>query len=62
MKHGFLQIEHFSRLEICKAMVKTLRPENNDVVILGSANNKKIAELAAKKTALQTVASHNRYF
>lgn len=43
-------------------LVDKLRPKDNDVIIIGSAENKKIAELAAKGAALQTVADHERYF
>ncbi len=43
-------------------IMEELRPENNDVIIIGSAENKKIAELAAKSAALQTISSHDKHF
>lgn len=43
-------------------LVDKLKPKNNDVIIIGSAENKKIAELAAKGAALQTIADHERHF
>lgn len=39
-----------------------LRPEDNDVVIIGSADDKKTAEMVAKSAALQTVADHEKHF
>lgn len=45
-----------------KALImKKLRPENGDVIILGSADDKKTAELATKYAALMTVSSHHRH-
>lgn len=48
-------------LEVRSKMLKTLRPENSDVVIIGSADKKKIAELSAKNTALITVSNHHKH-
>lgn len=44
-----------------KLIVNILEPENNDVIIVGSAEKKMIAELATKHAALQTVSNHHRH-
>jgi len=44
-----------------KLMVINLEPENNDVIIVGSAEKKKVAELATKHAALQTVSNHHKH-
>lgn len=38
-----------------------LQPENGDVVIIASANNKRIADLAAKRAALETISNHEKH-
>lgn len=38
-----------------------LNPKDSDVIIIGSASNKIIAELGAKSAALFTIASHERH-
>ena len=47
---------------IRKMILEKLKPENNDVIIIGSADKKKTAEFATKNTALLTVADHHRHF
>lgn len=47
--------------EVHVSMIKNLKPSNNDVVIIGSAEDRKAAEMAAKSAALQTVADHERH-
>jgi len=47
--------------DIRKLLVKTLNPKNKDVIIIGSAEKRKIAELATKHTALKTVANHHKH-
>ena len=42
-------------------LVEKLQPENGDVVIIASAENKKIADLAAKKAALETISNHEKH-
>lgn len=45
-----------------KMLVEKLRPEDGDVVIIGSADNsEKTAELAAKNAALFTIFSHEKH-
>lgn len=44
------------------SMMKKLRPEDNDVIIIGSAEDRKAAEMAAKSAALQTIRDHERHF
>lgn len=48
-------------LSIRKLIVKTLQPENKDVIIIGSADKKNVAELATKHTALLTVSNHHKH-
>ncbi|MGC1709303.1 MAG: DUF4443 domain-containing protein, partial [Nitrosotalea sp.] len=43
------------------ALVEKLQPENGDVVIIASAENKKIADLAAKRAALETISNHEKH-
>jgi hypothetical protein len=44
---------------IRKLLIERLRPEQDDVIIIGSSdNNSRIAELAAKNAALSTLVSH----
>ncbi|VVC05943.1 Uncharacterised protein [uncultured archaeon] len=42
-------------------IIKKLEPEENDVIIIGSSENKKTAELAAKSAALHTIANHEKH-
>lgn len=49
-------------LKIYAALTEKLKPENNDVVIIGSAEDGKTAEMAAKSAALQTVAEHEKHY
>ncbi|HEX7032600.1 MAG TPA: DUF4443 domain-containing protein [Nitrososphaera sp.] len=44
-----------------KMLSASLRPEEGDVIIIGSAESKKTAELAAKNAALLTIFSHERH-
>lgn len=41
--------------------LEKLHPENGDVVIIASAENKKIADLAAKRAALETISNHEKH-
>lgn len=42
-------------------IMKELSPEQNDVIIIGSSQNKKIAEMAAKSAALYTIEDHEKH-
>lgn len=44
-----------------RMMVEKLVPEEGDLVIIGSAENEKTAELAAKNAALLTIFSHEKH-
>ena len=48
--------------KIYATLMEKLKPEDNDVVIIGSAGDRKTAEMAAKNAALQTVAEHEKHF
>lgn len=39
-----------------------LKPQENDVIIIASADNKKNADLAAKSAALQTISDHEKHY
>ena len=41
-------------------IIEKLAPEENDVIIIGSSQNKKIAEIATKNTALYTLEDNER--
>ena len=47
--------------KIHSLIIKKLEPEENDVIIIGSSENKKTAELAAKSAALHTIANHEKH-
>ena len=47
--------------KIHSLVIKKLQPEDNDVIIIGSSENKKTAELAAKSAALHTIENHERH-
>jgi len=47
--------------KIHDALMGKLKPEDNDVVIIGSADDRNTAEMAAKNAALQTVAEHEKH-
>jgi hypothetical protein len=47
--------------KIHSLILKKLKPEDNDVVIIGSSENKRTAELAAKSAALHTIANHEKH-
>ena len=49
-------------VSIQRSMIEKLRPENGDVIIIGSADNKRIAEFAAKNAALTTISNHKKHF
>lgn len=42
-------------------IIEKMRPEENDVVIIGSSQSKKIAEMAAKSAALYTIEEHEKH-
>jgi len=46
--------------KIHSLIIEKLAPEENDVIIIGSSQNKKIAEMAAKSAALYTIEDHER--
>ena len=47
---------------IAKFLVEKLRPEDGDVIIIGSTTeNQRIAELAAKNAALLTIMDHEEH-
>ncbi|MBI1829790.1 MAG: DUF4443 domain-containing protein [Thaumarchaeota archaeon] len=47
--------------KIHSLIIKKLGPKDNDVIIIGSSENKKTAELAAKSAALHTIANHEKH-
>jgi hypothetical protein len=48
--------------ELRKLLIERLKPEQDDVIIIGSSNiNSKVAELAAKNAALSTLMNHERH-
>ncbi|HEU5221925.1 MAG TPA: DUF4443 domain-containing protein [Candidatus Nitrosotalea sp.] len=47
--------------KIHSLIMKELSPEQNDVIIIGSSQNKKIAEMAAKSAALYTIEDHAKH-
>ncbi len=47
--------------KIHSLIIKKLEPEDNDVIIIGSSENKRTAELAAKSAALHTIANHEKH-
>jgi len=47
--------------KIHSLIIKKLEPKDNDVIIIGSSENKKTAELAAKSAALYTIANHEKH-
>lgn len=48
--------------KICNLMITSLKPENEDMIIIVSAHDKMTAEMAAKNTALQIISDHERHF
>jgi len=44
-----------------KELVKRLRPDDGDVIIIGSAESSRVAELAAKDAALATIMRHEKH-
>ncbi|MHB8545807.1 MAG: DUF4443 domain-containing protein [Nitrosotalea sp.] len=47
--------------KIHSLIIEKLSPEQNDVIIIGSSQNKKIAEMAAKSAALYTIEDHEKH-
>ncbi|MGI0058743.1 MAG: DUF4443 domain-containing protein [Nitrosotalea sp.] len=47
--------------KIHSLIMEKLSPEQNDVIIIGSSQNKKIAEMAAKSAALYTIEDHEKH-
>lgn len=47
--------------KIYSLIIKKLEPKDNDVIIIGSADNKRTAEMATKSVALHTIADHERH-
>ena len=47
--------------KINSLIMKKLMPKDNDVIIIGSSDNKRTAELAAKSAALHTIANHEKH-
>ena len=50
-----------SDLDIRNKMIQVLHPEDSDVIIIGSAEKKKVAEFSAKNSALLTVSNHHKH-
>jgi|SRR5579885_359177 hypothetical protein len=48
--------------KICELVITSLKPENEDIIIIVSADDKRTAEMAAKDTALQIISDHERHF
>ena len=48
--------------KIRELIMESLFPQNDDVIIMSSANDRRTAELAAKYAALMTVADHHKHF
>ncbi len=48
--------------QVCDFMITHLKPENEDVIIIVSADDKRTAEMAAKGTVLQMISDHERHF
>jgi hypothetical protein len=46
--------------KIHSLIIEKMRPEENDVIIIGSSQSKKIAEMAAKSAALYTIEEHEK--
>ena len=47
--------------KIHSMIIEKLSPEENDVIIIGSSQSKKIAEMAAKSAALYTIEDHQKH-
>ncbi len=47
--------------KIHSLIMEKLSPKQNDVIIIGSSQNKKIAEIAAKSAALYTIEDHEKH-
>lgn len=47
---------------IRKLLIDKLKPTDGDVLIVGSAEDERTAELAAKNAALLTVMDHEKHF
>ena len=47
--------------KIHSLIIEKLAPEENDVIIIGSSQSKKIAEMAAKSAALYTIEDHEKH-
>ncbi|MFI5416170.1 MAG: DUF4443 domain-containing protein, partial [Nitrososphaerales archaeon] len=46
--------------KIHSLIIEKMKPEENDVIIIGSSQSKKIAEMAAKSAALYTIEEHEK--
>ncbi|HJU14597.1 MAG TPA: DUF4443 domain-containing protein [Candidatus Nitrosotalea sp.] len=42
-------------------VIENLRPKNDDVIIVAGAENRKTADLAAKRAALETISNHEKH-
>jgi len=47
--------------KIHSLILQQFKPEDNDVIIIGSSQDKKIAEMAAKSAALHTISDHEKH-
>jgi DNA-binding MarR family transcriptional regulator len=47
--------------KLTSLIIEKLKPQNNDVIIIASADNKKISDLAAKRAALETISNHEKH-
>lgn len=48
--------------ELRAEILEKLRPQEDDVIIIASADDKKSADLAAKSAALQTISDHEKHY
>jgi Domain of unknown function (DUF4443) len=50
-----------SEPKIHSLIIQQFQPEENDVIIIGSSEDKKTAEMAAKSAALHTISDHEKH-
>lgn len=50
-----------SEPKIHSLIIRQFEPEENDVIIIGSSEDKKTAEMAAKSAALHTISDHEKH-
>lgn len=47
--------------KLAEDVIEKLHPKNGDVIIVAGAENKKTADLAAKRAALETISNHEKH-